>query len=274
MIVGGEKRAGFGWNMLMECLGEGRGISLPAAAGAIAQLSSLAVGGYTRVRKQFKVPIAEMEGVQERLARICANTFTITASQHFFNAIVGQHERPPVLSAIMKLQCTELGRQCGNEAMDILGGAGICKGPMNFIANKFQSMPVAITVEGSNTLTRSLIVFGQGLNRAHPQMQDLIGSIQAGNDGAGFHRHLFKLLGHAGTNAARSFTRSLTRSRFKSGGSLISYYESQLERLSAAFAISADLGMTLGGKLKVAECISGRYADVLSEIYMGYSMLW
>jgi len=128
MIIGGEKRCGFGWNMLMECLGEGRGISLPAAAGAIAQLSSLSVGGYARVRKQFKVPIAEMEGVQERLARICSNTFTITASQHLFNAIVGQHERPPVLSAIMKLQCTELGRECGNEAMDILGGAGICKG--------------------------------------------------------------------------------------------------------------------------------------------------
>jgi acyl-CoA dehydrogenase len=135
-------------------------------------------------------------------------------------------------------------------------------------------MPVAITVEGSNTLTRSLIVFGQGLNRAHPNMQDLISSIQAGNDSSGFHRHLFKLLGHAGTNAGRSFTRALTRSRMKNSGSLISYYESQLERLASAFAFSADLGMTLGGKLKVAECLSGRYADVLSEIYMGYSMLW
>ena len=167
-VVGGEERVGFGWNMLMECLGEGRGISLPASAGGICQTAVNAVGGYSRIRKQFKVPIAEMEGVQEKLARIAGHTFACTASQHLFNAIVGQHERPPVLSAIMKLQCTELGRVVGNDAMDVLGGAGICKGPMNFMGSKYQSMPVAITVEGANILTRSLIVFGQGLNQPTP----------------------------------------------------------------------------------------------------------
>ena len=125
-VVGGQGRVGFGWNMLMECLGEGRGISLPASAGAIAQLSVHAVGGYSRIRKQFKVPIAEMEGVQERLAVIASNAFTITSAQELFNAIVGNHERPPVLSAIMKLRCTELGRDAvsglgmDEEAFDLL----------------------------------------------------------------------------------------------------------------------------------------------------------
>eukprot|EP00940_MAST-03C_sp_MAST-3C-sp2_P000120 g120.t1 len=272
-VVGGQGRVGFGWNMLMECLGEGRGISLPASAGAIAQLSVHAVGGYSRIRKQFKVPIAEMEGVQERLAVIASNAFTITSAQELFNAIVGNHERPPVLSAIMKLRCTELGRDAATEAMDILGGAGICKGPSNFMGNAYQSIPVAITVEGSNTLTRSLIVFGQGLNRAHPVMQDLIASIQDGDDAKGFHKQLLKLVSHAATNAGRSFGQSIARRRSK-GTNLVSYYESQLQRLASAFAFSADLGMTLGGKLKVAEMQSGRFADILSEIYLGYAMLW
>jgi alkylation response protein AidB-like acyl-CoA dehydrogenase len=212
-VVGGQSRCGFGWNMLMECLGEGRGISLPASAGGIAQLAVNAVGGYARIRKQFKVPIAEMEGVQEPLARIASTTYTCTAAQALFNAIVGQHERPPILSAIMKLRCTEMGRQAGNDAMDVIGGAGICKGPMNYMATKYQSMPVAITVEGANILTRSLIVFGQGLNRAHPNMQDLIGTIQKGDDLAGFSRHAWALVGHGARNAARSFATALSPAR-------------------------------------------------------------
>eukprot|EP00941_MAST-03F_sp_MAST-3F-sp1_P001156 g1156.t1 len=173
----------------------------------------------------------------------------------------------------MKLQCTEMGRIAGNDAMDVIGGAGICKGPMNYMAGKYQSMPVAITVEGANILTRSLIVFGQGLNRAHPNMQDLVHTISDGNDQAGFSKHAWALVGHGASNALSSFTGVFTRSRSK-GSDPAKYHEAQLQRLANAFAVCTDLGLVLGGKLKTAECLSGRYADILSNLYLGYSVLW
>lgn len=271
-LIGGQERTGYGWNMLMDCLAEGRAISLPAGAIAIGKLSVNAVGAYARIRKQFKVPIAELEGVQEHLARIAGNTYVITAAQALTNSMLNQHEQPAVISAIMKQQCTSRGRIIANDAMDILGGAGICMGPANFMGNNYMSVPIAITVEGANTLTRSLIQFGQGLMRSHPHLLPLVRSIQAGDDIKGFNHGLTQMITHGAVNAGRAFSSALFRSRFKSD--LEGHYESQLNRLASAFAICSDVSLTLGGKIKFAEALSGRYADVLSHIYLGYATLW
>ena len=273
-VIGGEKQAGKGWNMLMECLGEGRGISLPSLGSAQAKVATFAVGGYARVRKQFKVPIASMEGVQEKLANIGRNNFQITASRNLFNAILADKEKPPVLSAIMKLMCTEKGRLCCNEAMDIVGGAGISKGPMNFAATPYVAMPIAITVEGANALTRSLIVFGQGLTRSHPHLRSLVEAIQHGNDMPTFNKELTNIIKHAFTNLGRSVSRGLSVQLQPKSAGIAKYYEANLSRLAANFAFCADVGLTMGGGIKTAEFISGRYADILSNLYMGYACLW
>mmetsp|Transcript_45007 Transcript_45007/g.141681 ORF Transcript_45007/g.141681 Transcript_45007/m.141681 type:complete len:759 (+) Transcript_45007:29-2305(+) len=273
-IIGGEERAGYGWNMLVECLGEGRGISLPAGSIAGMKLSTLAVGGYARIRKQFKVPIADMEGVQEKLAVIARNSYQSIAAQHLFNAILATGQKPPVLSAIMKQQCTEKGRESINEAMDIIGGAGIIKGPSNYLASGYQAIPIGITVEGANTLTRSLIIFGQGLNRSHPHLLDLIQTIQKGNDLQGFNRELTLVFKHAFTNLGRSVSRGLSVQLQPKGGNIVGYHEAQLHRLTACFAFLSDVGMILGGGLKTAEFVSGRYADILGNLYIGYACLW
>jgi hypothetical protein len=157
--------------------------------------------------------------------------------------------------------------------MDIMGGAGICRGPSNIIGNTYMSLPIAITVEGANILTRSMITFGQGLNRAHPNLIKVIDAIERGNDPSGFMKEVGGILGHATTNAARSVVRSATRSRSKSGD-LLGYYESQMSRLCANFAISADLALVLGGRLKFEEMLSGRFADAFSTLYLGYSCMW
>ena len=208
-VIGGEERCGFGWNMLMECLGEGRGISLPAGAVAAARLCTLAVGGYARVRKQFKVPIADMEGVQEKLANIGMITYQVSAAQAMFDAVLANGEKPPVLSAIMKHECTEKGRVATNEGMDIIGGAGISRGPANFLAPVYVNTPVCITVEGANALTRSLIIYGQGLTRSHPHLLHLIKAIQDGDNMDEFNAQLKNIIAHAATNFGRSIARGL-----------------------------------------------------------------
>ncbi len=225
-LLGGQEQAGYGWNMLMDCLAEGRSISLPAGAIAIGKLSVTAVGAYARIRKQFKVPIAELEGVQEHLARIAGHTYVITAAQGLTNSMLNQHEQPAVISAIMKQQCTNRGRQIVNDAMDVLGGAGICMGPNNFMGANYMATPIAITVEGANTLTRSLIQFGQGLMRAHPHLLDVVKAVQKGDDLKGFNQGLAGMFSHGAVNATRSFGKALIRSRSKSN--FEGYYESQV----------------------------------------------
>jgi acyl-CoA dehydrogenase len=272
-LIGGQERAGFGWNMLMDCLAEGRSISLPALSVAAAKAVSVHVGGYARIRKQFKVPIAEMEGVQEALGRVGGNAYIMMSAQLLTNSMLNHHEQPAVISAIMKQQMTSRMRQVVNDGMDVIGGAGICNGPANFLANAYSSIPIAITVEGANILTRSLIQFGQGLTRAHPSLLHIIKSIQAGNDMKGFNKAITATIGHGATNLGRSLVTSVTRQRFKSGG-LASYYESQLTKLAANFALSTDFALLMGGKVKAAQSISGRYADVMSNLYLGYAVLW
>ncbi|KAF1330917.1 Acyl-coenzyme a dehydrogenase, partial [Globisporangium splendens] len=271
-IIGGQTRVGYGWNMLMDCLAEGRSISLPASAVAGAKLSVNAVGAYARVRKQFKVPIASLEGIQEQLAIMGSQAFIMQSGQHMVNAMINQHEQPAVISGVCKQQITDRGRDVVIRGMDVLGGAGICKGPNNFLASVYTSLPVAITVEGANILTRSLIIFGQGLTRAHPHLYELIKTIQHGDDIAGFKREVNNLVKHGVVNTTGSLTSAVTRSRSKND--LLEHYESQLSKIAKNFAMSADLALVLGGKLKFAEMISGRFADVFSSLYLGYSALW
>ena len=271
-VIGGEKNCGIGWNMLMESLGEGRGISLPAMSVATAKLCTLGVGGYARIRKQFNIPIAEMEGVKEKLAVIAGNNYKLIAAQNLFNAIVDNGEKPPVLSAIMKYKCTEYGRISVNNGMDILGGAGICKGSMNFLSSNYSATPVAITVEGSNTLTRSLIIFGQGLNRSHPYLLDTITSIET-NDKAKFHDNFINIIKHTFNNLGRSLYYGIYL-KFYNNTNLADFHEVHLKRHVANFAFSANIALLMGGKIKTAEYISGRYADILSDIYMSQACLW
>jgi len=272
-LLGGQERAGFGWNMLMECLSEGRGISLPALSVAAAKSTAVNVGAYARIRKQFKVPLAEMEGVQESLARVGGNAYIMQSAQLLTNAMLNQHEQPAVISAIMKQQMTSRFRLVVNEGMDILGGAGISNGPANFMATMYMNIPIAITVEGANTLTRSLIQFGQGLTRSHPHLLKLIKSVQDGDDPKTFNTALWCTIKHAGINTGRSIYSLALRSRMK-GNDPIAFYESQLTRLSANFALCSDIALTMGGGLKAAEFTSGRFADVLSNLYLGYATLW
>ena len=297
-LLGGQTRAGFGWNMLMDCLAEGRGISLPALSIAAARGVAVSVGAYARIRKQFKVrtssrpplyphiyrprhstitntqvPIADMEGVQEALARIGGNAYIMQSAQLLTNAMLNQHEQPAVISAIMKQQMTTRMRNVVNDGMDILGGAGICNGPSNFLANAYSAVPIAVTVEGANILTRNLIQFGQGLTRSHPTLLHMIKAIQHGNDMAGFNKALAETIGHGASNLGRSLMYTVTRQRMK-GNNPVAYYESQLAKMSANFALCSDFAMTMGGAIKFAEFTSGRYADVLSNIFLGYAVLW
>ena len=273
-VIGGEQKCGFGWNMLMESLGEGRGISLPAMSVATAKLCTFGVGGYSRLRKQFNIPIAEMEGVKEKLAIIAGINYKLLAAQHLFNAILINKEKPPVISAIMKYKFTEYGRISVNNGMDIIGGAGICKGPMNFLASSYVATPVAITVEGSNTLTRSLIIFGQGLNRSHPHLLNIITNIET-NDKETFHKNFNKIVKHTLHNLIKSLYYSiyLKLSR-RNSVNIEKYCEIHLNRHVANFAFTANIALLMGGKIKTAEYISGRYADILADIYMSYACLW
>jgi len=271
-VIGGQTRVGFGWNMLMDCLAEGRAISLPASAVAMAKGAANAVGGYSRIRKQFNVPIAEFEGIQEHLAQIASTAFITTSGQHLVNAMINKHEQPSVLSAVCKQQITDRGRDSVIRAMDVLGGAAICQGPNNFMANAYVTTPVAITVEGANTLTRSLIIFGQGLTRAHPHLFDLIKTLQDGNDIQGFKKEVTNLVKHGVSNFGNSLSSAVTRNRSRSD--LLAYHESQMNRLATNFALMADMSLVLGGRIKFAEMISGRFADAFSALYLGYASMW
>jgi len=272
-IIGGQTRTGFGWNMLMDCLAEGRSVSLPASAVGAAKAAVSGVGAYARVRKQFRVPIAEMGGVQEALARIASEAYILTSAQLLVNSMLANHEQPAVLSAVMKYETTSRARMVVNDAMDVLGGAGICRGPNNMVGNGYMSLPVAITVEGANILTRSMMIFGQGLNRAHPNLINIIKTIEKGDDVKGFVREVRGFLGHLAANVGRSFSRALFRPR-SSKADRLAYYEGQLSRLAANFATSADLALVLGGRLKFEEMLSGRFADAFGTLYLGYACLW
>lgn len=286
-ILGGQERCGFGWHMFVECLAEGRGVSLPAGSAGCGRTVVSAIGAYTRVRKQFRVPIAEFGGIQEALSLAGSDALITIAGTDLMNAIVDNHEAPMVVSSIMKQNCTERGRRIVEHGMDIAGGAAICRGNNNFIGNAYMSLPIAITVEGANIMTRSFQIIGQGLTRCHPHMLELIYSLQAPIEEEDkaiktFTSQFYKVVNHGITNFARSITRgigstvsTMTRSKkdFRDGDKLLAHHEKQLLRLSANFALTADLCFTLGGRLKFEELLMGRLADAMGAIFLGYSTL-
>jgi acyl-CoA dehydrogenase len=202
-IIGGPKMAGQGWRMLMECLAAGRSISLPSSGCGYAKLAARATGAYARVRNQFKTPIGKFEGIEEPLARIGANLYMMDAARTMTAGAVDLGEKPSVVSAIVKYHLTERGRAVVNDAMDILGGKGICLGPNNFMGRGYQQLPIAITVEGANILTRNLIVFGQGAIRCHPYVLKEMRAANAGDPRV--RRGVFRPRGTSSQRGARLF---------------------------------------------------------------------
>ncbi len=274
-IIGGEKCAGQGWRMLMECLAAGRSISLPALSTGAGKLVSRATGAYARVRKQFKTPIGRFEGVEEVLARVAGLTYMMDAARTLTAAAVDLGESPSVISAVVKYHLTESMRTVVNDAMDIHGGSGICMGPKNLMGRVYQSIPIGITVEGANILTRSLIIFGQGAIRCHPYVFREMQAV-AKNDTAEFDRAFSGHVGFAISNAARSLWLGLSGARLAPSpvrGPSRRCYQ-QLTRMSAAFALVSDISLlVLGGSLKRREKLSGRLADVLSYLYLASAAL-
>jgi acyl-CoA dehydrogenase len=272
-IIGGVERVGQGWRMLMNCLAAGRSISLPASATGGAKLAARTSGAYGRVRVQFKTPIGKFEGVEEALARIGGNTYMMDAARVMTAGAIDLGEKPSVISAIVKYHLTERGRQVMNDAMDVHAGKGICLGPSNYLGRLYQTVPVTITVEGANILTRSMIIFGQGAIRCHPYV---LREVRAANDTdkkravREFDAALFGHIGFIAGNTARALFHGLTGARFVRAprGTTRRYFQ-QLTRLSAGLALSADLAMlTVGGALKRKERISARLGDVLSQLYL------
>lgn len=273
-IIGGKDYIGQGWRMLVERLAVGRGISLPALSTGSGKLASRATGAYARVRKQFKVPIGRFEGVEEVLARIAGHTYLMDAARTLTLCGIDSGEQPAVVSAIVKYHLTERMRLVVNDAMDIQGGSGICLGPRNFIGRGYQGLPISITVEGANILTRSLIIYGQGAIRCHPYLLKEMQAVASGDERGRmeFDRALFGHIGFFVSRFARALALSLTGGRlaFIAVRGPARRYAQQLHRLSAAFAFASELAIaSLGGSLKRREKLSGRLADALSLLYLG-----
>ena len=274
-VIGGEKMVGQGWRMLMECLAAGRSISLPSSAAAGAKSLLRNTSAYARIRKQFDLAIGKMEGLQEPLARLVENAYVIEAARAVTAAMVSRGERPSVLSAIMKYQTTERMRRSVNDAMDLHGGRAICDGPSNYLQSAYQMMPVAITVEGANILTRSLITFAQGALRSHPYLYQEIQACQDDNVQRGlaqFEAAFTKHVSFSLANTCGALFHNLTFGLFGSvpdkAYGTAEWYR-QLWRAARNFAFVADLTVAvLGGGLKTKQKLTGRLADALSELYL------
>lgn len=269
-IIGGADNAGMGWRMLVECLSVGRCITLPSSGAGGGKYGIATTGAYARIRRQFGVPIAKLEGVQDAIARIAAHAYINTAASRITAIAIDQGEKPSVPSAILKYNLTESSRQVAIDSMDVHGGKGIIRGPGNYLESSYSSIPVAITVEGANILTRSMITFGQGAIRCHPYVLEEMKAAQD-NDLAAFDKALFGHFGFIFSNMARSAVLSVTGSRFTQvpvSGPTAKYYK-QINRYAANFALMVDMCMfSLGGSLKFRELISARLADMLSKMYL------
>jgi acyl-CoA dehydrogenase len=274
VVIGGPAYAGQGWKMLMNCLAAGRSISLPASSVGISKLAARTTGAYGRVRQQFDLPIGYFEGVEEALARIAGNLYIIDAARVTTAGAVDRGEKPSVISAIVKYHATERGRQIVIDAMDIHGGKGICLGPSNYLGRAYQQSPIAITVEGANILTRSMIIFGQGALRAHPYVLREMDAVGERDERRALHAFDAALFGHLGffvSNAARTLWMGLTGARFvrAPGAPATAAYYRQLTRFASAFACAADVALfVLGGALKRRERLSARLGDILSQLYL------
>jgi acyl-CoA dehydrogenase len=265
-VIGGKDKIGEGWQMLMECLAVGRGVSLPASANGMSKFTTQTIKYYINNRKQFNMNIGDMEAVREKFVDMYINTWIIHTSVKLTNHILDSGTAPSVITAIMKQQTTERARNILNNGMDIYSGSGICIGENNFFTKFYNSCPIGITVEGSNTLTRGLIIFGQGLNKSHPYIFPIFQTIQENNIDK-FTENFNCLFKNITINylrlinpISRLFNSSSTQFR--------------LEIATVKFSILSNFIALLGGKIKQKQMISGNMADILSNIYLGYSLLW
>jgi len=256
-IIGGEANAGNGWKMLMECLSAGRGVSLPATANASSKVATFGIANYIQIREQFKMPLSKMEAIQLKFNNMVYNTWIIQSSISLTNDILDEGNSPAVISAIMKQQCTERGRIVLNEAMDIHAGASICLGYSNFLEKFYRAAPIGITVEGSNTLTRSLIIFGQGLNKSHPHIFSILDSILE-KDEDKFYHHF--------TNIVKSSLLIYFKSLLNIGAT------TKLEEQKIHYASLVNFIALKGGSLKKEQMLSGDMADIFSNLYLAYSV--
>src|SRR6202140_1735616 len=278
-IIGGFKTAGQGWRMLVEQLSVGRCISLPSSATGGAQAAVYASAAYARIRRQFNMPIGRFEGVEQVLARMAARTYIMDAARSVTAGAIDGGEKPSVPSAMLKYHSTEFGRMIANDAMDVHGGKGICLGPRNYLGRGYQIVPVAITVEGANILTRNLIIFGQGAVRCHPFVLKEMNAVKNPNRDAGtreFDAAVMGPVGFAISNAVRSIVLGFSSARFTKvpqSGATARYFQ-HINRYSASFALATDVAMlALGGYLKKKETLSARLGDVLSAMYLASMVL-
>lgn len=278
-IIGGPAMAGQGWRMLVECLSVGRGITLPSNSTGGVKMLALATGAYSRIRRQFKLPIGKMEGIEEPLARLGGNAYIMGAAAKLTVTGIDLGEKPSVISAIVKYHLTDRAQKCVIDAMDIHGGKAICMGPNNYLARGYQGAPIAVTVEGANILTRSMIIYGQGAIRCHPYvLPEMLAASHPDKEVAlkEFDKAMFSHVGFAISNLVRSFWLGLTGAKLAAApfkDQTKGYYQ-QLTRLSANLAFLSDMAMgTLGGELKRKERVSARLGDVLSQLYLASSAL-
>ena len=275
MVIGGRAMVGKGWRMLMDCLAAGRGISLPSLAVGSAELATRVTTAYANVREQFGLPIGRFEGIEEPIARIAGKTYLMDAARRLTAGAIDDGQKPAVISAIVKRYLTEGMREVVNDAMDVQAGAAIVRGPRNALAAAYGAVPIGITVEGANILTRTLIIYGQGAIRCHPFVQSEMRAIAERNLAA-FDRAFFGHVGHVIGTGIRVVFHGVTGGRFASapiGGPSAVWFR-RLTRLSGVFALTSEFAMaTLGGTLKRRERLSGRLADALAWLYIGSAAL-
>ncbi|SHN31740.1 acyl-CoA dehydrogenase [Rhizobacter sp. OV335] len=270
-VIGGEQQVGQGWRMLMECLAAGRAISLPAMGAAMQQTALFVMSGYGQIREQFGLPIAKFHAIAALLARTAADLYATDAARRYTAAALDAGQRPSVASAILKVHLTEAGRRAVVHGMDVLGGKGIISGPSNLLGAAYRQAPIAITVEGANILTRSLIIFGQGAVRCHPHVLDEMAAVQA-DDAEALGTALLAHGRHVLRNLWASLTSAPLRGRVPKG---LQKEARLIARVSAKYALTADLAMgLLGGKLKRMELLSARLGDVLSNLYLASASVW
>ncbi len=279
-IIGGPKNAGKGWRMLMECLGVGRGISLPALSTAAGEMCYLTVGAFARIRQQFKLSVGKFEGVQEATSDIASDAYMLEAFRYMVTCGLNQGGTPAVMTAMAKHYATETMRKVVNHGMDVVGGRAIQLGPRNFLALQYQAVPVSITVEGANILTRSLMIFGQGSMRCHPYLFEELQLLQSPDKTGAlnkFNEMLYHHLGYTLNRGARAlayaFTGGSSRAAFTADDFTLPYYK-LVNRFSACFALTADMSLgLLAGDIKRKEMLSGRLADIHSYLFIATSIL-
>jgi acyl-CoA dehydrogenase len=269
-IIGGEDKIGEGWKMLMECLAVGRGVSLPATANGSSKFITHSIMNYINIRKQFNMNIGNMEAVKEKFIDMYLNTWIIHTSVNFTNHILDTGSTPSVITAIMKQQTTERARTILNHGMDIYSGSGICIGENNFFTKFYNSSPVGITVEGSNTLTRGLIIFGQGLNKSHPYIFPIFQSIQDNNI-PDFKHNMNELISTIVVNYCKMISLTYINALpFLNNNTA----QHRLDIATIKFSLLANFIAVMGGKIKSKQMISGNMSDILSNLYLSYSVLW